>query len=140
MAGFDPITAVISFGNTLIDRLLPDKAANDAAKAQYATLIAQGTFANAIAQLQVDQAEASNQNVFVAGWRPFVGWVCGLAFAYSFILQPAAQAIATLCHSSFDVSKLPTLNGSDLSTILFGMLGLGAMRSWDKANGNGSGH
>lgn len=137
---FDPITAAINFGNTLIDRLLPDKAQNDAAKAQYATLVAQGTFANAIAQLQVDQAEASNQNVFVAGWRPFVGWVCGLAFAYSFIVQPAAQSIAILCHSSFDVSKLPNLNGSDLSTILFGMLGLGAMRSYDKANGNGSGH
>ena len=82
----------------------------------------------------------TNQSVFVAGWRPFVGWVCGIAFAYSFIIQPAAQSIAVLLHSSFDVSKLPNLNGSDLSTILFGMLGLGAMRSYDKANGTGSGH
>ena len=137
---FDPITAAFNLGSVIIDRLVPDKTQAAAAKAQYADDVLKGEYANAIAQLQVNQAEATNQNVFVAGWRPFVGWVCGLAFAYSFIIQPAAQSIAILAHSSFDVSKLPNLNGSDLSTILFGMLGLGAMRSYDKNNGNGSGH
>lgn len=137
---FDPITALLGIGQTLIDRLLPDKAQNDAAKAQLASDVLKGEFATQIAQLQVNQAEASNQSVFVAGWRPFVGWVCGVAFAYSFIIQPAAQAIAVLLHSGFDVSKLPNLNGSDLSTILFGMLGLGAMRSYDKTQGTGNGH
>jgi hypothetical protein len=137
---FDPLTAILNIGNTVIDRLLPDKTAAAAAKAQLADDALKGEYANAIAQLQVNQAEATNQNVFVAGWRPFVGWVCGVAFAYSFIVQPAAQSIAVLTHSNFDVSKLPNLNGSDLSTILFGMLGLGAMRSWDKQNGTSNGH
>ena len=137
---FDPITAAFNLGNTVIDRLLPDKQQNDAAKAQYASDLLKGEYANALGQLQVNQAEAASQSVFVAGWRPFVGWVCGVAFAYSFIVQPAAQSIAVLAHSSFDVSKLPNLNGSDLSTILFGMLGLGAMRSWDKQNGTSNGH
>jgi hypothetical protein len=137
---FDPVTAILDLGNTILDRVLPDKAANDSAKAALASQVVQGQFAAQIAQLQVNQAEATNQNVFVAGWRPFVGWVCGIAFAYSFIFQPAAQSIAVLLHSSFDVSKLPNLNGSDLSTILFGMLGLGAMRSYDKSQGTGNGH
>lgn len=137
---FDPITAALNLGAQLIDRLIPDKAAAAQAKAQLLTMQVQGELQETVAQLNVDQTEAGNQSVFVAGWRPFVGWACGAAFVYAFILQPMAQVIMVLCHSNFDVTKLPKLDMSEMMPVLLGMLGLGAMRSFDKANGTGNGH
>lgn len=137
---FDPITAVINLGSTLIDRLIPDKAQNDAAKAQLAAMTVAGEFQNSIAQLQVDQAEAGHASIFVAGWRPFVGWACGSAFVYAFILQPLIQTGLVVFHRSFDPALLPKLDMAEMMPVLLGMLGLGAMRSYDKSNGNGNGH
>jgi hypothetical protein len=137
---FDPITAILNLGNTVLDRVLPDKAANDAAKAQLASAVVQGQFAAQIAQIQVDQTEAASQSIFVAGWRPFVGWCCGAAFAYAFIIQPFAQFLLVAFHSDFDIAKLPQMDLSQMMPVLLGMLGLGAMRSYDKSQGNGNGH
>jgi hypothetical protein len=137
---FDPITAGLEFASKLIDRLLPDKAQNDAAKAQMAQLVISGDIQGMLAQLAVNQAEAGSQNVFVAGWRPFVGWACGFAFVYTYIVQPFIQTILVVFHSNFDPTKLPVVNITEMLPVLFGMLGLGAMRSWDKSSGNGNGH
>lgn len=86
----------------------------------------------AVAQAQTNTAEASSGSIFVAGWRPFVGWVCGAAYAYTFVLQPFFVFIL----AAFGRNVVPpALSMSDLVPVLFGMLGLGAMRSWDKKNG-----
>lgn len=137
---FDPITAILNVGNTLIERLIPDKTAQDQAKAQLVEMQVQGEFDEMKGQLAVDQAEAGSQSTFVAGWRPFIGWVCGFALAYVYILQPFLVAGAVLFHSSFDSTKLPTVDLSDMMPIVLGMLGLGAMRSFDKTQGTGNGH
>ena len=137
---FDPVTAILNVANTVLDRVLPDKQQNDAAKAAMAQALIQGQFDAIKGQLAVNAAEAANANVFVAGWRPFVGWACGCAFIYAFIVQPSAQAIAVFCHSSFDVSKLPQLNLDQMLPVLLGMLGLGTLRTIDKSQGNGNGH
>src|SRR5579871_1611895 len=97
-----------------------------------------GEFQTTLSQLQVDATEAASQSVFVAGWRPFVGWACGFALAYVYILQPLIVSVAVLAHSSFDASKLPSVSLTDMLPILLGMLGLGAMRSYDKAQGTGN--
>jgi len=123
----------------IIDRLIPDKAANDAAKAQLVSAETQGELNNALAQVNADSEEASSKSVFVAGWRPFVGWVCGCAFAYVYILQPFGTFLFLAMDSHFDPGKLPVLNISDMMPVLLGMLGLGAMRSYDKVNGTGNG-
>lgn len=137
---FDPLTAILNLGNTVLDRVLPDKTANDAAKAQLLSLQVSGELATNIAQAQIDQTEAANSSVFVAGWRPFVGWACGGAFVYAFIVQPFLQFILVAFHSTFDVTKIPSLNLSEMMPVLIGMLGLGAMRSYDKSQGTGNGH
>jgi hypothetical protein len=137
---FDPITAILSVGNSLIDRLIPDKTAAAAAKAQLVQMQIQGDLEAMKGQLAADTAEAANQSVFVAGWRPFVGWVCGLAFAYALILQPFILLSITAFHVQIDRSQIPTLDLSTMMPILIGMLGLGAMRSYDKTQGTGSGH
>ena len=82
-----------------------------------------------LAQIDVNKAEASHKSLFVAGWRPFVGWVCAGALAYHFILQP----ILVFAISVYGVSiTLPEFDMGSLMTILMGMLGLGGLRTLEK--------
>jgi hypothetical protein len=136
----DPVTAVLNLGSTIIDRLIPDKTQAAQAKAQLADDALKGEYADAVAQLQVNSAEAANQSVFVAGWRPAVGWACAAAFTYVYIVQPAFQFALVAFKVNFDLGKLPVLDIADMMPVLLGMLGLGAMRSYDKSQGTGNGH
>lgn len=137
---FDPITAALQLGSTLIDRLVPDKTAAAAAKVQLIEMQTKGELDQITGQLTVDQAEAGSKSTFVAGWRPFVGWACGAAFIYAFIVQPMTQAVLVIFHSNFDPAKMPKLDITEMLPVLFAMLGMGALRSFDKTNGVGSGH
>ena len=85
-----------------------------------------------LAQLEVNKAEAAHKSVFVAGWRPFVGWVCGVALAYHFILAPLLQFSFALAGME---QELPEFDFSQLSTVLMGMLGLGGIRTFEKMKG-----
>jgi len=85
-----------------------------------------------MAQLEVNKVEASHQSIFVSGWRPFVGWCCGVALAYHFILAPILALIINIYSPGV---TLPEFEFSQLSTILMGMLGLGGLRSWEKTKG-----
>jgi hypothetical protein len=85
-----------------------------------------------LAQLEVNKAEAVHKSIFVAGWRPFVGWVCGIALAYHFILAPLLQFGFALAGMEQD---LPEFEFSQLSTVLMGMLGLGGLRTFEKMKG-----
>jgi hypothetical protein len=125
---------------TILDKILPDKAQNDAAKAQLVQLQMQGELNAVAAQVQVNIAEAQSKSTFVAGWRPFVGWVCGIAFAYAFVLQPFLQFILVAFHVNFDVAKLPVISMSEISPVLLGMLGLAAARTVEKVQGVDAGH
>ena len=86
-------------------------------------------------QNQINAVEAANSNVFVSGWRPFIGWVCGAAFAYKFILQPFIVFILLACGSKIDPSDLPVLDWAEMSTVLFGLLGLGGLKTFEKIKG-----
>lgn len=83
-------------------------------------------------QIEVNMEEAQNQNLFVSGWRPFVGWVCSAAMAYHFILQPVIIFGAAMVNHKID---LPVFDMDSLMTVLLGLLGLGAMRSYEKVRG-----
>jgi hypothetical protein len=85
-----------------------------------------------IAQIEVNKAEALHRTVFVAGWRPFIGWTCGLALAYHFILQPII--VFTMSVNGLDYD-LPEFDMGSLMTIVLGLLGLGGMRSFEKLKG-----
>jgi hypothetical protein len=136
----NPLAAILNIGGTLIERLIPDKAAQEAAKAQLAEQAEKGDLDAIAGQLQVNLAEAQSKSIFVAGWRPFVGWVCGVAFAYAFVFQPFAFLILAACHSHVDPKTLPALDLATMLPVLLGMLGLGAMRTFDKMQGTGNGH
>lgn len=127
----NPLDAVIAVGNlasTIISKIFPNP--EDAAKAQ--VLLQQQDFAPLLEQIRVNLVEAASTSMFVAGWRPFIGWVCGAAFAYKFLLQPFLCFIAVLIWPEFDVKRLPALDWTELAAVLFGMLGLSHNRTQEK--------
>lgn len=77
-------------------------------------------------QAVINQAEASNKNIFVAGWRPACGWICAFALAFEYLLRPIAVSFG---------AHIPDINSGELMTLLLGMLGLGGLRTYDKLKG-----
>ena len=92
-----------------------------------------------LAQIAVNAVEAKHESIFVSGWRPFIGWVCGIAFAYTFIIQPvllfAGWALATYGGVTLPLETLPKLDMTALLTVLGGILGLGGLRTYEKRTG-----
>lgn len=129
--GFDPVTSVANLVNTVVTRAFPDKAAQDAAKMQLAEMQLNGELANVAGQIQTNIAEAASTHVFVSGWRPYVGWICGTALLYEMILRPLLT-FAVGCFGGH--TQAPSIQMQDLMTILAGLLGLGAMRTVEKVN------
>lgn len=82
------------------------------------------------AQNQVNLAEAQNPNIFVSGWRPFIGWTCGIALCYNYIFMPFFTYIVVWLAES--APAMPTLDTGELTTLLIGMLGLGTLRTVEK--------
>lgn len=116
----------------LLDKIIPDKDAAAKAKAELAVMEQKGELDLMLKQLEVNTEEAKHSSMFVAGWRPFIGWVCGIAFAYHFILAPLIAFIAQLHGVTID---LPAFDMSALTTVLLGMLGLGGLRTYEKFKG-----
>lgn len=90
----------------------------------------QGMWNNLKDQAEINKIEAASTRLFVAGWRPFVGWTCGFSLAYKYIIRDFLIVIFKV--SGLDVSNIPALDDSNMLPILLGMLGLGAMRTWEK--------
>lgn len=140
MIGVDDIVgAVAGITGKVIDRVWPDPAQAASAKLELLRMTQTGELAKLAAeseaikgQLAVNAAEATNLNVFVSGWRPFVGWVCGVGLGTQFVVRPFAIWLGNIAGRAVE---FPTLDVGTLMTLLFGMLGMGAMRSVDKKNG-----
>lgn len=139
---FDPLSAAFDFGGKILDKFFPDPTEKAAAKLKLLELQQSGELAQLAAetdllkgQLAINQVEAANENIFISGWRPFIGWCCGLAFAYTFVIQPFVIFLAITLGSKFDYKTLPQLDWSLLGQVLLGMLGLGAMRTFEKVKG-----
>lgn len=84
------------------------------------------------AQTRVNEIEAASQDKFSSRWRPAIGWICGASYAYAFVLQPFLVFLLTAAGYELDAMQLPSVNVGELSMVLMGMLGLGAMRSFEK--------
>lgn len=86
-----------------------------------------------LAQIQLNTVEAGHRTIFVAGWRPFIGWVCGSGIAYHFIAQPLLTWVMAIGWP--EVIAPPPLDFAPLMTLVMSLLGLGAMRTAEKARG-----
>ena len=88
---------------------------------------------NDMAQISVNTEEAKSASLFVSGWRPFVGWICGFALFYVAILDPLARFTAQVIYNYG--GKFPEIDTTITMQVLFGMLGLGGMRTYEKSKG-----
>lgn len=128
----DPITAGLDTLNTVINKIFPNKADADAAKARLVELQINGDLQLALGQQATNTAEAGSSSVFVAGWRPFIGWVCGMGCAWNWIGLPIAKLACALMGQ---VIVLQMADLSEMMPLLLGMLGIGGMRTFEKVRG-----
>jgi hypothetical protein len=128
----DPITIMLGIGTKVIDRLWPDPAQAAAAKLELFKLQQSGELAVITGQMEINKNEAANPSVFVSGWRPFIGWVCGSACAWNWIGLPLAKAIAVYHQVPF---ALASADLSEMMPVLIGLLGLGGLRTIEKIQG-----
>ena len=122
------VDSVVGVAGKVLDKFIEDKDLK--AKLQH-EMDMQLHNAN-LAQIDVNKAEAASGSIFKGGWRPFVGWVCGVAMLYHFLLQPIIVFTLSASGITFD---LPEFDMGSLMTILMGLLGLGGLRSFEKHKG-----
>ena len=123
--GFDD---AIAAGLKIIDKFVPDPA--EKIKAEQA--LRSDLLAWDAAQSATNTAEAQHKSIFVAGWRPWIGWVCGMAFAMQFVISPLAEWVGALV--GYPLPPIPKLDDM-LWELIFGMLGLGGLRTLEKFKG-----
>ena len=128
----DPITAVSDLVNTVVSRIWPDANEQEKAKLALEQMKTNGELQLLVGQLNINTEEAKNKSLFVSGWRPGVAWVCTAAFAFQFVVQPIITMIGVATGHPI---SLPVLDSGALMSILMGLLGLGGMRSYEKAKG-----
>ena len=124
----DPVTAALDIGGKVIDRLWPNPADAAAAKLELLKLQQSGE----LAQIGVNTEKAKSTSVFVAGWRPSIGWVCSTACAWNWIGLPIAKLVLALTGHPLDLAPADL---SEMLPVLMGMLGLGGLRTIEKLNG-----
>ena len=127
------ITDLISPITAIIDRFVPDATKKAELAQELATLAEKQAHEIALAQIDLNKAEAQSGNLFASGWRPYIGWTCGFALSYQFVLrQMIVDAVVISGHAT---PQLTSLDMSDLMPILLGLLGLGTMRTVEYVKG-----
>lgn len=128
------INGIAGLVDTVVSRVWPDKTKIQEQELELVKAQLTAELSTQLAQIQVNETEAKSENVFVSGWRPFIGWCCGSALAYTYILQPFLLFFVAVFNIDFNANLLPTINLGELMPILLGMLGLGAYRTYEKVS------
>ena len=127
------LDALIGPVSTLLDKFVEDKDQKAALAHEIATMSEKHAQQIALAQIEVNKAEAASGSFFRGGWRPAVGWTCSVAFAWHFVLQPFAIFILT--YAGMEIPTLPEFDMGALMKVLGGLLGLGSLRTFEKFKG-----
>jgi hypothetical protein len=116
----------------LLDKIIPDPTEKARLAHEIATLAERQAHEIAKSQIEVNRTEAASSSMFVAGWRPAVGWICAIGLGFNFICVPLGNFVLTVNGSALII---PALNVSEMMPVLMGMLGLGAYRTFEKTRG-----
>lgn len=116
----------------VLDRVIPDQAAAAKAKLEMEARLLEAATAQAAQQTEINKIEASHQSIFVSGWRPYIGWVCGMAIAWAFLVAPMLSWLLPVMGV---VAAVPPLQTEFLLELVFAMLGLGGLRTFEKLKG-----
>ncbi|MDC3296043.1 holin family protein [Candidatus Pelagibacter sp.] len=127
------IASLIGPVSGILDKVIPDSDMKAKLAHEIATMSDTHAQQALLSQLEINKAEAASGSLFKGGWRPFIGWTSGVAFAYHFVLQPLLVFVLTA--SGVDLPDLPEFDMSTLLTVLGGMLGIGGLRSYEKTKG-----
>lgn len=119
------VGAVADLASNVINKIWPDKSEEEKQQLAAAVMVVQG-------QIDINKEEAKSESVFVAGWRPFIGWVCGSACAWNWIGLPIAKAGLLIAGYGLDIKSADL---SEMLPVLMGMLGLGTLRTAEKFKG-----
>lgn len=139
------VTPILGIIGKVFEHIWPDPAQQAEAQLKLAELQQSGELAElnadlqlALAQIQTNQIEAQSDNIFKSGWRPFIGWVCGGAFAWNFAAAPALTWLINLAYGAGYLVRPITFAAADMSQmmpVLLGLLGLGGLRTMEKIKG-----
>ena len=122
------LAPILELGKGLLDRWFPDPAEKAKAEAEFLQMLQEQELKKVLAQLEVNAKEAVSPHLFVAGWRPFIGWACGAGFLWATIGQPVFAWVA----SAKGWPAPPAIDTEVLLYVLGGMLGLGTLRTFEK--------
>lgn len=125
MADLTGIGSIADLAGTVINKIWPDKSEAEKQQLAAAVMVVQG-------QLDINKEEAKNPSVFVSGWRPFIGWVCGMSCAWNWIGLKIALFIAAYLGHQLNMAPADL---TEMMPILIGMLGLGGYRTFEKVKG-----
>lgn len=118
--------------SALLSKVVPDLDERNRLAHEIATMAEKQAHEQIMAQVNVNQQEAAHKSLFVAGWRPFIGWTCGIAMGFNYVGVPLVETI----YAMYSVPiKINPLDLDVMLPVLLGMLGLGGMRSYEKRNG-----
>jgi len=126
-------TALIAPITSILDKFIEDKDQKNKLAHEIATMAEKQAHEANMVQAETNQVEAQHRSVWVAGWRPFIGWVCGVALAWHFVLSPVIIFLAAWF--TVTLPALPVFDMGSLMTVLMGMLGLGGLRTFEKTKG-----
>ena len=127
------VNASIGPVGNILDKFVEDKDQKAKLAHEIATMSEKHAQEAMLAQLEINKAEAASGSIFKGGWRPAVGWVCAIAFAYHFILKDLIIFGASFAGA--DLPELPEFDMGTLLTVLGGMLGIGGLRTYEKQKG-----
>ena len=127
------IQALIGPATKLLGKFIEDKDTKNKLAHELATMAERHAQELAKSQIEVNKAEAQSRHWFVASWRPFIGWTCGIALMWHCVLSQFILFLATMF--GFDLPALPEFDMGSLMTVLMGMLGLGGLRTFEKYKG-----
>tara|TARA_Y100001954_G_scaffold205109_1_gene226910 strand:+ start:402 stop:797 length:396 start_codon:yes stop_codon:yes gene_type:complete len=127
------LTALIGPVTSLLDKFIEDKDQKAKLAHELSTMAEKHAQELAKGQLEINKAEAGHKSIFVAGWRPFIGWTCGVALAWHFVIAPFIMFFSA--YFGLNMPALPDFDMGSLLTVLMGMLGLGGLRTFEKYKG-----
>lgn len=127
----DPISIAMSLGDKLLG-FIPNPAEKARAELEMKTALLNAMVEESKGQAETNKIEAGHQSIFVAGWRPAIGWVCAAGFGWTFLFHPL---LSWFMYVSGVTTPLPEIDHGILLELTMGMLGMGALRSFDKWKG-----
>jgi hypothetical protein len=125
--------SIADLANTVVNKIWPDKTQEEKDKMALALAEMNNEMQQMTAQTDINKVEAASSSLFVAGWRPAVGWISAIALGYVALIEPLARFTAQVLYQY--AGNFPVIDTTITMQVLLGMLGLAGMRSFDKKNG-----